>query len=58
MSVYYDQNMELTIDLTSIKWKLLILWHLSKETLRFSELNGSYLKLHKNANTVIKKLRK
>ena len=38
--------------------EIIDLWHLSKETLRFSELNGSYLKLHKNANTVIKKLRK
>jgi len=34
----YQCSMELTIDLIGGKWKSLILWHLSKETLRFSEL--------------------
>ena len=34
----YQCSMELTLDLIGGKWKALILWHLSENTLRFSEL--------------------
>lgn len=34
----YQCKMEVSIDLIGGKWKSLILWYLSKETLRFNEL--------------------
>ncbi|HWR41072.1 MAG TPA: helix-turn-helix domain-containing protein [Patescibacteria group bacterium] len=37
----YQCAMELTLDLIGGKWKVLILWHLGEETLRFSALRRS-----------------
>ena len=36
--VEYQCAMELTLDLIGGKWKVLILWHLGNQTLRFSAL--------------------
>lgn len=35
----YECPLEMTIDLIGGKWKVLLLWHLSKGPLRFNELN-------------------
>ena len=41
----YLCQMELTLDLIGGKWKSLILWHLSKGTLRFGEIKSSLPKV-------------
>lgn len=38
----YNCPMEMTMDLIGGKWKVLILWHLSFETLRFNELKRAF----------------
>ena len=36
--IEYNCSMELTLDIIGGKWKPIIIWHLAKKTMRFSEL--------------------
>lgn len=39
----YNCPLEMTIDLIGGKWKVLILWHLSQQILRFNEITKLFL---------------